>query len=209
MAFSYFFRDIQSLEKTVKYLVPQFIGRSKVRIWDAGCAMGQESYSLAILFAENMGYFGFQNIHILATDIEGNFQEIVNAGVYQTKTVERLPERILKKYFRPAAIPDHYQIIEEIKTRVEFKEHNLLSLRPVSEGFSLIVCKNVLLHFKEKERVDVIKMFHMSLAPDSYFLTEQTQKLPSGTGRLFERMVPETQLFRKIEKIELPLAYAS
>ena len=209
MAFSYFFRDIQSLEKTVKYLVPQFIGRSKVRIWDAGCAMGQESYSLAILFAENMGYFGFQNIHILATDIEGDFREIVNAGVYQTKTVERLPERILKKYFRPAAIPGHYQIIEEIRTRVEFKKHNLLSLRPVSEGFSLIVCKNVLLHFKEKERVDVIKMFHMSLAPDSYFLTEQTQKLPSGTGRLFERVVPEAQLFRKIEKIELPMAYAS
>ena len=191
----------------MKYVIPWIIGRSKVRIWDAGCAMGQEAYSLAIIFAENMGYFGFNNLRIDATDVDRSdiFQGIVDAGVYLEKTVERVPKYILKKYFKPAAIPGHYQVIEAIKSRVYFKKHDLLSLKPVGEGYSLIICKNVLLHLKHKERLDVVKMFHGCLAPGGYFVTEQTQKLPPGTGQLFEKVTPETQLFRKTGKIQVSI----
>ena len=56
MAFTYFLRDLQTLERVVEHVVPYTSGRSRVQVWDAGCAMGQEPYSLAMLFAENMGH---------------------------------------------------------------------------------------------------------------------------------------------------------
>ena len=55
MAFTYFLRDQQTLERIVEHVVPYASGRSRVRVWDAGCATGKEPYSLAMLFAENMG----------------------------------------------------------------------------------------------------------------------------------------------------------
>ncbi len=130
MAFTYFLRDMQTLERVVEHVVPYTSGRNRVQVWDAGCAMGQEPYSLAMLFAENMGHFA--------------------------------------------------------------------SLIPIGDGFSLIVCKNVLLHFHYAERVEVIGMFHSSLAPGGFFATEQTQKMPGETAHLFEQISGDTQLFRKV-----------
>ena len=60
MAFTYFLRDLHTLERVVEHVVPYTSGRSRVQVWDAGCAMGQEPYSLAMLFAENMGSLRFQ-----------------------------------------------------------------------------------------------------------------------------------------------------
>ncbi|HOT78313.1 MAG TPA: CheR family methyltransferase, partial [Candidatus Wallbacteria bacterium] len=75
---------------------------------------------------------------------------------------------------------------------------NLLSLKPVGEDYSLIICKNVLLHFQPEERVKVIKMFYDSLAPGGYFITEQTQKMPEELAHLFQKVVDDAQLFKKI-----------
>jgi chemotaxis protein methyltransferase CheR len=70
MAFTYFFRDSHTLELTVKHMAPEVMGRSRIRIWDAGCAMGPEPYTLAILCAENLGKFAFKNLSIQATDVD-------------------------------------------------------------------------------------------------------------------------------------------
>ena len=82
--------------------------------------------------------------------------------------------------------------------RVSFQKHDLRSLRPVHDNFGLIVCKNVLLHLQASERINVIKMFHKSLAPGGFFATEQTQKMPEKTAYLFKQVTPKVQLFRKI-----------
>ncbi|HPB55993.1 MAG TPA: CheR family methyltransferase, partial [Candidatus Aminicenantes bacterium] len=68
MAFTFFFRDNHTLEQLVKHLLPTVQGRSNIKIWDAGCAMGPEPYTLAILFAEKMGKFAFKNVRIDASD---------------------------------------------------------------------------------------------------------------------------------------------
>lgn len=199
MAFTYFFRDMHVLELAVRHLVPYASGRSRVRIWDAGCAMGPEPYSLAILLAESMGRFGFRNVSIIASDIdEGDgFDKIIAEGVYPEEPLSRIPENIFKKYFQPNGHPGFFRIDDNIKKAVSFRRHDLLSLEPVGDDFSLIVCKNVLLHFQPAERVEVIRMFHRSLAPGGFFATEQTQKMPNEAARLFEQVVPDGQLHRK------------
>ena len=200
MAFTFFFRDTQILELAVKKVVPAVMGRSKVKVWDAGCAMGPEPYSLAIMLAEAMGHFAFRNLTIYATDIDetDTFGSIIKNGVYHEEELRRLPEGIVDKYFRPNGKPGYFQIAETIRERVMFQKHNLLSLQPVGNDFSLILCKNVLLHFQPQERAEVMKCFHGSLAPGGYLATEQTQKMPKEAEHLFEQVASDGQIFRKV-----------
>jgi chemotaxis protein methyltransferase CheR len=201
MAFTYFLRDLQTLELTVKHVVPYISGRSRARVWDAGCAMGQEPYSLAMLFAENMRYFAFKNLQICATDLDNCdlFEGVIRTGLYQEEEVKRMPKELFQKYFQPDENPGHFRVCEILRNRVQFQKHDLLSLNPIGEGFSLIVCKNVLLHFQYAERVQVIRMFHRSLAPGGFFTTEQTQKMPAEAAHLFEQVTCDAQVFRKVE----------
>ena len=202
MAFTYFFRDLHTLKHIVKYLLPSVAGRSSVRIWDAGCASGQEPYTLALILAESMGRFSFRNLKIAATDLDGSnlFGEIIEKGIYPREEVERIPTGILEKYFKPLEDGSHFQIDEQIRSRITFRRHDLLSLTSVGHEFSLILCKNVLLHLQAAQRVEVIKMFHASLLPGGLFATEQTQKMPYQVEYLFEQVTPDAQLFRKIEE---------
>lgn len=201
MAFTFFFRDMQILELAIKHVVPRAIGRSRAKIWDAGCAMGPEPYSLAIMFAEHMGHFAFKNLTIYATDIDEQdaFGTIIRNGIYPEDELKRVPEDIFKKYFKPDSKPGFFQIIDTVRERVVFQKNNLLDLKPIGSDFLLIICKNVLLHFQQEERIKVISMFHNALAPMGHFVTEQTQKMPQEIGALFEQVAYDGQIFRKIE----------
>ncbi len=201
MAFTFFFRDLQTLELIRDHALPTLKGRSHIDIWDAGCAMGPEPYTLAIIVRENMGHFLFRNVRIFATDVDDSnlFGKIIEEGVYPREMVERIPRDLFDRYFEPASIkPDHFIIREDLRKCIRFERHNLLSLKPVRSNFALILCKNVLLHFSEKERIDVITMFHETLDEGGYFVTEQTQKMPEELKGLFEPVVSNAQIFRKI-----------
>ena len=200
MAFTYFFRDLHTLNHTIKHVVKATSGRRDVRIWDAGCAMGPEPYSLAIIFAENMGHFAFRNLSIDATDIDESnlFGKIISDGEYDEEILKRIPGDLFQKYFQQSSGKDRFKLIDKIRRRVKFQRHNLLTLKSVGRDYSLIICKNVLLHFQYKERIKVIKMFYDSLIPGGYFATEQTQKLPEEVSHLFEQVVSDAQLFKKI-----------
>lgn len=200
MAFTYFFRDLQTLETIRDQALPYLRTRRYIDIWDAGCAMGPEPYSLAIILRESMGYMYFRNVRIRATDIDISnlFGKTIAAGIYPREELERIPREYFLKYFSPADRPGFYQISAELRNAVLFQQHDLLTLKPVAEEIGLVLCKNVLLHFNEVERIEVIRMFHDVLMDGGYFVTEQTQKLPPECESLFEPVVPNAQLFRKI-----------
>jgi len=202
MAFTYFFRDMQTLQMIKEHIVPCLRSKRKIRVWDAGCAMGPEPYSLAITIRENMGKMIFRNVEIFASDVDGSnlFGEIIGKGVYPREQIQRIPEVILKKYFSGTKKNSDYKISDEMIRAVKYRKHDLLTLEPFEKKFGLILCKNVLLHFKPSERVSVIRMFHETLDDDGFFVTEQTQKIPAELKSLFEQVVPNAQIFRKIHK---------
>jgi chemotaxis protein methyltransferase CheR len=203
MAFTFFFRDQQVLEKAVEHCLPGMAGRNHPRIWDAGVAMGQEPYTLSILFAERMGHFAFNNLRIDATDVEstGQFAQVIAAGIYSHTELSRLPQGILEKYFEANGKPEHFRVIDKIRERVAFRCHDLLSLKEIGHDYSLVLCKNVLLHFQPLERIEVLKMFHRALGSGGFFATEQTQEMPKELAGMFERVIPDGQLFRKVEAV--------
>jgi chemotaxis protein methyltransferase CheR len=199
MAFTFFFRDTQTLELIAELALPTLKQNMYIRIWDAGCAMGPEPYSIAIILRENMGRFLFRNVHIFATDVdESDFGEVIRQATYPETELGRIPPDILSKYFVPSEHAGHLRICDDIRGAVQFQRHDLLSLKPIRNDFGLIVCKNVLLHFTPAQRVDVIKMFHGALMDGGYLVTEQTQKLPPETEPLFRQVTNAAQLFQKI-----------
>lgn len=201
MAFTFFFRDLPVLEYAVENTLKLALGRLRIKVWDAGCALGQEPYTLAILFAERMGEMGFNTLYLDATDYdeENNFGNIVKAGEYKSEELQRIPAEIFAKYFEPVPDkPDYHKVIDRIRNRVFFRYNDLLQLQPVGSDYSLIVCKNVLLHFSYEQRIEVLKMYHRSLAPGGFFATENTQKIPHEIAHMFEQVAPDAQLFRKV-----------
>jgi len=201
VAFTYFFRDMQTLEMIRDYAIPTLRTKRHIKVWDAGCAMGPEPYSLAIILRENMGNMMFRNVKIFATDIDGSnlFQKIIESGEYPRDQLDRIPKEIFYKYFSKVdGGADVYKISDEMIKSIKFHKHDLLSLKPISHDFELIMCKNVLLHFQYEERIKVIKMFYDNLIDGGYFVSEQTQKMPEELEGHFVQVVPNAQIFKKV-----------
>ncbi len=162
--------------------------------------MGPEPFSLAIIMRENMSKMLFRNVTIHATDIDTSklFKEIIEKGSYQKDQLKSVPSSIFNRYFQAENNSGYYKISEEIRKSVSYQRHNLLSLEPIKKNLGLIVCKNVLLHFKEQERIKVIKMFHDSLEKEGFLVTEQTQKMPREIDGMFEQIISSARLYRKV-----------
>jgi len=200
MAFTFFFRDLPALHAIRDHAIPELRKNRYINVWDAGCAMGPEPYSLAIIFKETLGYYEFKRLKIYATDLDeesNNFGNIISEGIYPEESIKRIPEEIRTKYFSSNNKPGYYRISDDLVNCLSFQKHDLRTLQPVGDNFGLIVCKNVLLHLQESERVDVIKMFHKSLIPGGFLVTEQTQKMPEETAYRFEQVIQNVQMFRK------------
>jgi chemotaxis protein methyltransferase CheR len=199
MAFTFFFRDAQILEMLIENALPALIGQSHIRIWDAGCAHGPEPYTLAMLLREKMSDCIFHNVKIYATDVDPTFAANVRLGIFPINELQRLPVGFFHRYFRAAAEPGYFQISEDIRSRIEFNTHDLLNLEPIREGLSLIVCKNVLLHFNETQRINVLRMFHAAMRKDGMLAMEHTQKMPEALQSLFQQAASYVQVYQKIE----------
>jgi len=199
MAFTYFFRDVQTLELACDHALPVLKTRRYINIWDAGCAMGPEPYTLAIILRERMGHMYFRNVRITATDIDESnlFGKIISDGVYPREQVERIPNELFNNYFEKAEKEGYYRIVDELRRALNFSRHDLLTLQSPGNDFGLIVCKNVLLHFNEEQRIKVIQMFYDSLMEGGFLVFEQTQTLPKSVSHLFTPVVSNAQLFQK------------
>jgi len=200
MAFTFFMRDQPTLEYAADHMIGYATGRSRIKIWDAGCALGQETYTIAMIFAQKMNQFGFKNLRIDATDHDSanNFGEIVKAATYPIDELQRTPAELLDKYFEPADKHGHLRAVDQLRSRIFFQYHDLLSFKPIGLDYCLVVCKNVMLHFQYPERIEVYRMFHQALAPGGYLATENTQKLPQEVAHLFTQVVPDAQLYKKV-----------
>jgi chemotaxis protein methyltransferase CheR len=201
MAFTFFFRDSETLELAIDEALPRLRGRAFIHVWDAGCAHGPETYTLAILLRERMSDYVFRNVQIHATDIDSSFAAQVTSGVFRDEEIKRVPADIVAKYFRPASRPGFVEIVPELRAKITFSHRDLLSLEPVREGLSLIVCKNVLLHFDEAQRTNVLRMFHRALQPGGSLVTERTQKLPEAIATCFRQVAPYDQVFHKLDGV--------
>lgn len=158
------------LEKEVfPYLIKTY-GKN-LKIWSAACSTGDEPYSLVMALSKQLP---LSNIKIIATDIDKQVLDKARMGLYNAKSIENVPKEFKEKYF--TKIGNSYQISNEIKSRVEFKEHNLLK-DPYPSGCNLIVCRNVVIYFTEEAKDEIYKKFNQCMSKGGILFIGSTEQI--------------------------------
>ena len=154
-------------------ILPQLLAaraaERRLRIWCAACSTGQEPYSLAMLLDEEARRLTGWTIEILATDLSRRAVESAKQGLYSQFEVQRgLPITLLLRYFQRAG--DRWQINEFLRSRIHFREFNLLSDYRALGTFDAIFCRNVLIYFDVQSKRDILARLSRTLAPDGFLL---------------------------------------
>lgn len=180
---SKFYRNPEQWKVMDEQIIPELIkkfGRN-LKIWSAACSTGDEPYSLVMAFSRHLP---LSNIKIFATDLDKQVIAKAKVGLYSEKSIVSVPEDLKKKYF--TQVGPSYKISDEIKARVEFKEHNLLKdIYPTD--CHLIVCRNVLIYFTEEAKDEVFRKYYKSLASGGILFIGSTEQIINYKEMGYER----------------------
>ncbi|MGL5867890.1 CheR family methyltransferase, partial [Clostridium chrysemydis] len=167
-----FFRNPE-LFNELEGLLKEKVNKEKrsLKIWSAACSIGCEPYTLAMILKEiNPSY----KHKILATDIDSTILAKAKAGVYTNVEMKNVKKNIMDKYFTKQETK--YLISPEIKSLVTFKKHDLILDRYESD-FDLIVCRNVVIYFKNEVKAEIFKNFSKALRPGGLLFVGATESI--------------------------------
>ena len=167
-----FFRDAPAWEFLSAEVIPALLAEKKppdpIRIWSAGCSSGEEAYTLAIVFAEALGFEDFrQRVKIYATDADEEALVQARQASYSAKDLQEVPAELRSKYFEEAG--NRCVFRPDLRRSVIFGRHDLIQDAPISR-LDLLVCRNTLMYFNAETQARILARFHFAL---------------SDTGRLF------------------------
>jgi two-component system CheB/CheR fusion protein len=203
-----FFRDTEAWDYLRTEVLPALLaGRSpeeSIRVWSAGCAAGQEAYSLAILFAEAIGTEAFrQRVKIYATDVDEDALTQARQATYTAQEVEGLTEAQLEQYFEPQG--SRYGFRKDLRRSVIFGRNDLVQDAPISR-IDLLLCRNTLMYFNADTQTKILERLHFALSPRGYLFLGKAEMLLSH-ARIFEPLDLKRRVFRKT--ITAPSGYAN
>ncbi len=144
-----------------------------IRIWSAGCASGQEPYSLAIMMSEVLGKKSDFVVKIWATDVDSETLERAGIGEYEQRDLKEAGKKILEKYFQPV-YNGKYSVNDEIRKMVRFQKQNLIS-DPELKCMDIIFCRNVMIYFTREQQEVLFKKFHQSLNSQGYLVISKVE----------------------------------
>ena len=184
-----FFRDPAVWQALQQRIVPRvFLNKlpsDQVRVWVAGCATGEEAYSLAMLLAEHAAAsIEGPSIQVFATDLDERAIAVARDGLYNEADVVDVPEERLKRFFHKEA--EGYRIRRDLREFVLFATHNVLRDPPFSH-LDLISCRNLLIYLNRAAQERVVETFHFALRPGRYLLLGGSES-PEASGDLFVRI---------------------
>jgi two-component system, chemotaxis family, CheB/CheR fusion protein len=200
-----FFRDDTSFETLEHRIIPEIVERAtgdeQVRVWVAGCATGQEAYSIAMLLHERfLARRRPANLKILATDVHKASLEAASAGIYTEEQVAGVSQDRLERFF--TLRPEGYQISTAIRETIVFAPHNLIRDAPFTK-MDLIACRNLLIYFQPHAQNTVLTLFHFSLKPGGYLFLGSSES-PGGLIDEFDTIDEHAKMYRKRRDIRLP-----
>lgn len=181
---SEFYRNPDQWKLMDQQVIPKLIKeqRKPIKIWSAACSTGDEPYSLAMAFSKHVP---LSDIKILATDIDKQVIEHAKVGLYSEKSIAGVPADLKKKYF--TQIGNSYQISDDIKRCVTFKEHNLLK-DVYPKDYDLILCRNVVIYFTDEAKDMIYKNFYGSLKSKGVLFIGSTEQISNYKDLGFNRM---------------------
>ena len=198
---SEFFRNPETFRIIEKEVIPSILKyrpeplTRSIRIWSAGCAAGEEVYSLGILLHRILKTdFNKYRIRIIGTDIDAQSLEKARKGVYNENSLKNLDPSTKERYFLKQG--DTYQVIDELKNIAQFKHNDLIS-GPIIDRFDLIVCRNVMIYFKKEIQEQLQLNFYKTLEKGGFFIIGKSETLLGTASNLFRPYNTRERLYKK------------
>jgi two-component system, chemotaxis family, CheB/CheR fusion protein len=194
-----FFRDAEAWDHVRAEVLPSILAAkdpdAPVRVWSAGCASGEEAYTLAMVIAETLGPEEFRRrAKIYATDVDEEGLTQARHASYSERDIRGLPPDLLDKYFE--ANSNRYTFRKDLRRSVIFGRNDLVQDAPISR-IDLLVCRNALMYFNAETQARILSRFHFALAPGGVLFLGKAEMLLSHTS-LFVPIDLKRRLFRKV-----------
>jgi two-component system CheB/CheR fusion protein len=194
-----FFRDKPAWDHLAREIIPRILAGlgedEPIRIWSAGCATGEEAYTIAIIMAEIVGMDAFKKrVKIYATDVDEEALEIARHASYPEKSMEPVPAELREKYFVREG--DRYVFLSDLRRSVIFGRHDLVQDAPISR-LDLIVCRNTLMYFIAEAQGKILERFHFALKGSGFLFLGKAEMLLTH-AKLFK---PETLKHRVFSRV--------
>jgi chemotaxis protein methyltransferase CheR len=189
---TYFFRDKPTFDQLPQDILPELARRRqdvrRLSIWSAGCSTGQELYSLAMLFADQKERWQGWTIELLGTDVSHRAINAARSGLFSQFEVQRgLGVAQMLRHFEETA--NGWQIRDEARRMVQFRQHNVLGPHPGRQPFDLVLCRNVLLYFDRDTRAHAFERLANAVMPDGLLMLGAGETVVGQT----DRFVPSPQ----------------
>jgi two-component system CheB/CheR fusion protein len=194
-----FFRDEKTFEMLAQTIVPELIGRQPlgrpIRIWDAGCSTGEETYSIAMLFLEEIASAKRNaKLQVFASDVDDDALAIARNGLYPESIQKDVSPARLDRFF---VKEDHsYRVTRELRETVVFTTQDLLADAPFSR-LDLVSCRNVLIYLRPEAQEKVLSLFHFALREDGILVLGASETL-GAFGDRFEPISKRQRIFRHL-----------
>ena len=194
-----FFRDAKVFEYLASDIVPSLVGNHKsdqpMRIWVAGCSTGEETYSLAMLFAEAIAEAKSNiKLQIFASDADPDAVSSARTGLYPDSIKAVVSAARLARFF--VAEDNHYRILPELRAMVVFTIQNVLADPPFSR-LDFVSCRNLLIYLGTEAQAKAIAAFHFALKENGILLLGNSETIGNPDGR-FETISKKERIYRRI-----------
>ena len=199
-----FFRDPPAWDYLEKELLPSILAQQTstdpLRLWCAGCASGEEPYSLAILLAEALGFGAFRDrVKIYATDADEEALNTARQGAYPARQMKDVPPHLLEKYFERAG--DTYTVNKDLRRQVIFGRNDLVQDAPISR-IDLLTCRNTLMYFNSETQARILSRFHFALKEKGYLMLGRAEMLFTHSAS-FTPVNLAQRVFAKVPRLRL------
>lgn len=199
-----FFRDPDAFDHLASTVVPALIRKGVatgcIRIWVAGCATGEEAYSIAMLLREQSdGLASLPEVKIFATDVDPQALEVADRGLYAASHLAEVSQGRMEQFFYRHG--DHYQVVRSLREMLIFAPHNLLEDPPLTK-MDLIVCRHVLMSMDISFHAKILTPLQFALQPDGFLFLGQGESL-GDLDHLFQALDAKWHLYRKVRHLPL------
>jgi len=193
-----FFRDPPAWARLQERVLPELLAQrgedEPIRVWCAGCATGQEAFTVAIVLAELLGPERHrERVKIYATDIDEEALATARLATYTQQETESLPGGLRERYFE--RVDSHFAFRPDLRRTVIFGRNDLVEDAPISR-LDLLLCRNTLVFFTVETQSHLLRRFHVALRPDAVLMLGRAETLVAQ-HELFAPLDPRLRLFRR------------
>ena len=197
-----FFRNRETWDRVADAIAPELLIRreGRARIWSAGCASGEESYTLAMIFAEGAERLGHgswvERFTIDATDIDRLSLERARAARYPSAIFSETPPELVARYCR-ADGADAFVVVDRLRERVSVRRHDLIQDPAPRAPYDLIVCRNVIIYFDRPTQEQLLLTFHDALAPSGFLVLGKVETIFGPARTQLDLIEPRERIYRR------------